>query len=321
MKSTFVSSFVVLTLLAGCGTKGCSTKDDTADAPGTIHLADANNYNFVGTLDIQSFETVSGADVCFDWSGLDSDLQCHDMDPASDVDNVGVVRFGTLTEKEVETALSTNDLDMAATSGYVEHGNGDEATTACLSEFSFFGTSIDLATEYTEEGGTYLLLLTSGTVPGVGARMILFLEPRVASDVTTVVVPDGCGMLDYTADLHSLTPVAVPMDGPWVMDWSGVVTDGLGNDMGSAQIDTLEIAHYDTLTVTDLENDFLDIEIIADDLWTLSLSSGKSGDLSNATNGSESFPGFEAGGVWILALRCSTCSNPAPLFLTVLEPE
>mgnify|MGYP005741916403 CR=1 FL=1 len=32
------------------------------------------------------------------------------------------------------------------------------------------------------------------------------------------------------------------------------------------------------------------------------------------------FTGFSGDGIWILALTCSTCANPAPLFLTVLEP-
>ena len=31
--------------------------------------------------------------------------------------------------------------------------------------------------------------------------------------------------------------------------------------------------------------------------------------------------GFTADGTWILGLTCSTCANPAPLFLTVLEPS
>ena len=35
----------------------------------------------------------------------------------------------------------------------------------------------------------------------------------------------------------------------------------------------------------------------------------------------ELFTGFDRGpGVWLLALMCSTCQNPAPILLTVLEP-
>jgi hypothetical protein len=299
---------------------GCSTSEDTGNPPGTIALENANNYSFEGTLDIPSVETASGVDICVDWSKLNSDLQCHSVDPANDIDLLGVIRFPTLTEAEVESQLSTNDLDMKSMGGYVQYPNDEEATSACLSDFSFFGTAFDLATDYTEDGGTYLLELQSGTTPGVGARMLVFLEPRVKSDVTEVNVPNGCGMLHYSADLHTLTTVPVSLDGPWVMDWSDVTTDGLGNDMTDAQIDLLEVAHYDSVTVTDLENDFLDIEQNADEMWSLSLTSGKSGDLSDATNGASKFSAFQKGGTWILALRCSSCSNPAPLFLTVLGP-
>jgi hypothetical protein len=30
--------------------------------------------------------------------------------------------------------------------------------------------------------------------------------------------------------------------------------------------------------------------------------------------------GVTPDGTWVLALRCSTCANPAPRFLTLLEP-
>ena len=47
-------------------------------------------------------------------------------------------------------------------------------------------------------------------------------------------------------------------------------------------------------------------EIVAE--WTL-------------TRDGEPFTGFTGEGTWILALRCSTCSNPAPPFATVLLPR
>ena len=34
------------------------------------------------------------------------------------------------------------------------------------------------------------------------------------------------------------------------------------------------------------------------------------------------FPGFGGGrvGVWVMGLMCSTCQNPAPVLLTMLDP-
>ena len=44
-------------------------------------------------------------------------------------------------------------------------------------------------------------------------------------------------------------------------------------------------------------------------------------DLALATGDDGDFTGFTDGGTWVLALMCSSCSNPAPLFLTVVEPS
>ena len=53
----------------------------------------------------------------------------------------------------------------------------------------------------------------------------------------------------------------------------------------------------------------------------MDLPGGTTASLGDATNGGAAFDGFSGNGVWLLALRCTTCANPAPLFLTVLEPE
>jgi hypothetical protein len=59
-------------------------------------------------------------------------------------------------------------------------------------------------------------------------------------------------------------------------------------------------------------------------LWELPLTGGRTADLSKATlrGSGTAFPGFSTTepGVWMLGLMCSTCQNPAPLLLTVVEP-
>jgi hypothetical protein len=44
-------------------------------------------------------------------------------------------------------------------------------------------------------------------------------------------------------------------------------------------------------------------------------------ELDRTTNGSEWLTDVSGDGMWILALRCSTCYNPAPVFLTILDPQ
>ncbi|MDP2315671.1 MAG: hypothetical protein Q8P41_22425 [Pseudomonadota bacterium] len=315
-----LSTLAALLVLSGCD----ASKDDTAALGEPGKLADVNNYAFTGALDVPSIVTASATNVSVCWDEVLHDLQCHAMDPTVDIENVGLVRFPNYSQEEVEVALSTNDLQQSAISGYVEYQPGSvgdgPSTCANLEDFSFFGTGIDVTEEYTEAGGTYMLLLTQGTTPGVGARMITFLEPRAAETITEVSIGDGCGLLAVDADLEAATRVPIPAAGPFTVDWSELTIDGQGNPIAVEDIDGLMIAFYAGETPASLETQLLDLELVATDLYTMPLTGATTADLAGATGASGAFTGFSGEGTWLLALRCSTCYNPAPIFLTVVEP-
>lgn len=308
-------------LLLGCPATGDDTGTPVVDVcdGSTVLLSDASNYAFQGALDVPSITTVSGGDVEVCWDQLTTDFQCQPVDPANDIDNVGLIRFANLSQDEVKAGLSENDLQQSEMSGYVEVRN-DGATCTTLSAMSFFGTAIDLSQEFVEGGGTYMLLLTTGTSPGVGARMLTFLAPSAASDVSRADVSGGCGVLDFTVDLHSLTPVPACTDAPWTVDWSGVTVDGQGHSFDSSQVDSVMLGYYEGKTAADIEGDFLNLEQSATALYAVDVPGGTTADLAAATDGTNLFPGFTGDGLWVLALRCSRCYNPAPLFLTVVAP-
>jgi hypothetical protein len=296
------------------GVAGCSKTPEV-----TGKLGDAHNYSFSGALEVPSVETVSGQDVDLCWEELAQDIRCHDMDPVADIDNVSLVRFPHLEQEEIEAAMSAGTLQQADISGYVESRVEEETCTA-LSEMSFFGTEIDVAQEYIPDAATFLLLLTTGTEPAVGTRMLVFLEPTEGSERTQVDVPSGCGVLDFEADLQSLDPLPLWVDGPWPIDWSAVTTDGQGLANDFASVDGISLAFYETLNAEELEADFLDLELLADQTWEAELASGTSFDLGDLQSDGEAFGGFHDQGLWVLGLRCGTCMNPAPLLLTLVEP-
>ncbi|MBN1609054.1 MAG: hypothetical protein JW940_20670 [Polyangiaceae bacterium] len=99
--------------------------------------------------------------------------------------------------------------------------------------------------------------------------------------------------------------------------------NGQGNELIYATIDRLLIGFYKEKTPADLEARFFDIETLATSLWELALTGGRTADLVQAVeHGTDAaFEGFtRTDGVWILALLCSTCQNPAPVVLTILDP-
>ncbi len=307
----------LLVLLACTGADPDSGPPEAA-TPGA--LADANNYTFTGSLDAPTLVTASGTDVTVCWDEVAEDVRCQPLDPLADIDNVGLIRFSNLEEPEVEAALATDTLQQADVSGYVERRTDGASMCAQLSEFSFLGTPIDVPAEYTAGAGTFLLLLAEGTTPGVGARMLAFLEPTLGDTTTEVSVPSGCGVVDVAADLSSLTPVPLA-DAPWSVDWSALTRDGQGNPVAAGDIDSLMLGFYAGATPEDLAARLFDLEADADALYTLPLTGATTADLADATGSSGPFPGLSGDGTWLLALRCGSCYNPAPIFLTVLEPE
>jgi hypothetical protein len=280
-----------------------------------VVLEDGNNYTYSGDVTIPAYFTAPAVDVELCWDQVLNDIQCHELEPTEDINLVSLIRFPHLTEEDVEFKVSNDSLQQVDQDGYVEVETlGGTCTN--LSELSFFGTPIDVPNEYTTDSA-YLLTISTGTTTGLGTRVMAFLTPTEGEENTSVNLESGCGVLDFEADIDSLTSIPVKLDGPWVFDWSALTTNGLGNTLNLASVDGLLLGYYAGASTQDLQEQFLDLELIADNTWSTTLSGTTGYDLSELSD----FTGFTADGTWILALTCSTCANPAPLFLTVLEPS
>ena len=323
------ASLALLLSLGLAATLGCSDKGgDTGGTGGdggtapcedglsTLAVAGSNNYSFDGALSIVG-KPVAEGDITLDFSGLTTDLQLHDLDPVADIDAINLINFRYLSQEDVETALSENSLEQSDVSLFVNL-EVEDRTSVQLSELGLLGNDIDVENYFNAaKGGTWLLTVNSGTTPGVGSLMTMFLEPGGGSD-TTAVFEDSDTVLTYTVDLQSLTSPSVPEGSEFTVDWSGLTQDASGNNIASYNIDQILVGHYPDLTAGDLEGEFLDLELITDEQWHWSFSGGTSQLLSAATSEEGDFPGIDDTGTWVIALRCTTCANPAPPFLTVL---
>ena len=304
--------------ISACNGSTEDSGDEIIDPDSIVTLDDDQNYSYTGDLLPSTTQTAEMADLHFDWSQVENDLQCHGMDPATDVDNISVMVFPNLSAEEVALELSNDSMQQRDLGAYISYENVDDATEANLTDLTFFGTDPEILGEYTEGSGTWMVLLAKGTTPGVGSQILHFIEPLASSDNTEVIIPDGCGLLDFEATIPpSTTPIST--EGPWVIDWSSLERDGRGNAFSHSSVDGVMVGYYENLSPEDLQTQFLDLEYVADGLWNIALTGGSTANLSDLT-GDTPFIDFSAEGTWILALRCSLCSNPAPLYLTVLEP-
>jgi hypothetical protein len=75
---------------------------------------------------------------------------------------------------------------------------------------------------------------------------MVFLDPVASSTNMMVDAPaSGCDILDFEANLTGPTPLSIPMTGEWVVDWSQITKDSMGNKVNFQFIDSLMVGFYE----------------------------------------------------------------------------
>jgi hypothetical protein len=198
-----------------------------------------------------------------------------------------------------------------------------------LSQLAYGGatTAIMPATDYVESATTlYLMLFATGTTPAVGAQSMVFIQPTSGVDNTMVSAPDACTskVLDFHATLSSM-PASIPAAGPWKVDWSQITKDSFGNnlDFSLTHLDKVEVGFFQGKQPSEIETDFLNIEQDATALYTYAVPSGqKYVDLMSTPTMGGTFPGFaDTSGTYAVAVLCSSCTVPAPVVFSILQPQ
>lgn len=314
----------------------CSSSGGGSGPVGNVVIEDANNYTSVSTLTIPVLQTAPMADLTFTWDAITKDLLCHPSGTAAGVtiDNVAFLQMKGMTQDAIEHKLAVGTLSSNQVPEYSEqHTMG--ATSVMMSTFNNYDkASFTLVTDYIPSTTAhYLALFTHGTVLGVGAQSMIFLEPTDGVATTTVAAPNPCpdGManganeiLHFTATLSTM-PVSIPSAGPWKVDWSEVTKDNFGNplDFSQTTLDKVEVGFFQGKQPSDIEADFLNVEQDATHLYTYSVPKGQLYvDLMSMPTSGGAFPGFAStDGTWAVAALCTKCSVPAPIVFSVLKPQ
>lgn len=313
-------------LASALSTAACG---DDASPPTTsgdaVMLVDANNYTANSILTLPSIPVAAGQDVTLCWDQLTQDMQCHGVVPTTDVDLVSLLRFDNKTKPEVAHMLGVGRIRMQDFSLLVDYQTTDGSTCAQLSQLTNFGSPWDMATEFTmNPSSVYVAVFARGTTPGVGALTMVFLDPSSAESNLQVSATDGCAILDFQANLAGVTPVQMPAAGPFLVDWSMVTRDSTLEPLPRASVDQVLLGFYPGLTAQQLQEQILDLELIAAPLYRAPLTPPQQTvDLTTAVDATGTpFSGFtRTDGVWALAVMCSSCQNPAPSILTIIAPS
>ncbi len=290
---------------------------------------EATNYAFSGTLSFEALTVAPSSELTVDWSGVTEDFTGGRLDPVRDIGSVSLTLW-RLSAEELAAKLLHDALeagDPVSPTMYLPQ-NGE--TSASLFDFlSAAGTTLleeeilqymD-AEAYPPENHTYTAMAASGTVLGEGTRMIQAFRLDPSSTNTEVALDAESTQLSYEADLTSLVPVQVPAGATSVtIDWSALQVNAFGSNFYANVITDVMVARY-SLDPGELEDQLLRLETIHQGLWRKDVTSGSSVDLATLTDDSgAAFPGIDDTSTWVVSLMCGNCTNPAPWYLTILEP-
>jgi hypothetical protein len=317
----------LLPLACGGGTKSEWPK-------GNVVLEDANNYTATASLTIPVVQTAPGADLMVCWDGVKKDLLCHDVvSPDNGIDNVGFARIPNAAHDKLAMQLAVGQFDTNLVQTYREFHTVAGSSCAMLSQF-MLGTVLNPATDYTEPATgqtlSYMLLFSTGLTPAVGVKSMLFLEPTSAKpDVKSVAAVDACDnhVLNFQATLGQPMTISKTDNTKWHVDWSQLTKDSFGFpiDFAKLKVDSVLFGFYQNMTASDLQTGFKDIEQSATTMYQINVPLGaRDAQLADGTlrGGTDKFMGFtQTDGVWALAVRCSKCESPAPIVMTILQPQ
>jgi hypothetical protein len=298
---------------------------------------EANDYAFSHAFTFPPVKVQPKSELTFDWSEATADLIGHAIDPKRALNTILVFEWNLTLEsfqsKLDSDTLVSNDMTIKQPLQYETDGSH---TSAKLFEFTFngnpIGTDGGLVTrdqvlmffdpaKFDPTTHVFTVMAASGSVLGQGTRMIQAFQLDPNSTNTVVKMTPSSANLAYKVDLHTLAPTPVPAaSARLTIDWSKLATDALGAVFYATDITHVVIGHYKQ-SPSELEAQFLDLQLIAVDFYEGDIDSGTKADLSQLRNAKgTSFAGIDSSGTWLLGLQCGGCRSPAPLYLTILKP-
>jgi len=315
-----------------CGSSGGNPTQSVTCTDGTMIANEANDYSFTSSLMLHPVKVKPMSDLTFNWSGVTQDFLGQPVNAQNDLNTI----FLLLVNLPAATFEMQLNNDTFSTSSIVIPGpppsflpmGGVTMTTLYNNFMGAYTVDASMAAQYldastyTPANSTFVLAAQTGTaMVGTGIRMLQSFELDPTSTNTTVTMTNTSTTLTYSANLHSLHPTGVPAGkADLSLDWGQIQTNALGQPFVATNIANAIVGHY-TQTPAQLESQFLDLQTIATDLYKADIPSGTVLDFTTLVDqNNKSFPGVDATGTWLVALICSGCRNPAPYYLTILEP-
>ena len=279
-----------------------------------LSFSDQHNFQFSSSLSSQPVSAKSKEALLVDWSGLSLDILGNSVDAENDIRKVSLLLFANLTHEQVLAGVSNENLRQSDLSGYAEYIPPIGTTSATLDQFSLQGVSVDPQEHLGPDVGTFMLLASTEQEE---ALMISFFQTVENEENTELFFANTSTTLSYTANLQQQEVIRPKPAQNYVLDWQSITQSGTGTPIQGGQIDSLMLAGFSS-SLDFLEENFVQIPSFANEYYTHEL--GYETGLDIEVLQEQGFINFSTQERWLLALRCSRCLNPAPLFVAVIEP-
>jgi hypothetical protein len=299
-----------------------------------VVITDDTNYALEHSLAIEMTTLKDATDLAFDWGALTADFFGKPLDPLIDVDLV-LISLWNMTPAELQENLQRDNLPLSVNKGAITTYPEDAFTSQNLLGFDLLGNPLpeedlwarfdtnDPNFQYPQDSHTFMLMASTGTALGKGARMLSLFNLDPSSTQTELALTNGSSELQFSVGLSASRKVAVPTGrADLTFDWSQMTVNALGNEYQASQITEAVVAHFATTSLSELEQQFLNLETLAQGWWSGQVVAGDSIGLGTLVDDQGTpFAGIDATGTWIVALFCTnTCNLPAPWSVTILEP-
>ncbi len=290
---------------------------------GDLSLRDENNYLYSATMQAETVEVAAWQDARVDWSALSLDLQQRPVDPTA-IDRISLVRLN-LDADAVLQSVADSSLNQADVIDYRLLDELSGRTEVLLSEMSIFGNPFEPERdlEVAEDGKTWILSLWDLDRNGRDDILTsMILRPTEESSTTEVAFTDSTASFGLVPDLHSGLPLETSERAEgYSLEWSSLSRTGADLEYDPLLADRLVILRFDE-ELEAVESDFIALANNEAQAWRADIYGLSSLDLAEArTAQGEAFPGFDREGTWLVGVECTTCTNPVPMALAVVEVE
>jgi len=356
-RMTLISSFLPLLLLGACAPSGSGNGSGGSNGSGSggssgngsggsngngsggssmacntskVTANESNDYKFSSTLMFPTVDVKPKTNLTIDWGDLSKDFEGHSLDAKKDINQILFIDW-MLKLNELQTAINDDNITNQYEGLPLAFTTDGNTTSATVFDFGLAtGGSVPQDTVlgyldpsmYSPSDHTFTVIAATGTMLGQGTRMIQSFLVNSSSSNTTVKFSNDSTTLDFTANLHDLNPTYISSGQQNIsLDWGKMKTNAMGRTFDPTAITRALVGKY-SQSPTDLEgSNFLDLEMIAEELYEGNIDSGTVVDFSKLkTSDGQTFSGIDSNGTWLVALMCGNCKNPAPWYLTVLKP-